>query len=107
MGHASRMGPLDPDIRALLPEFIEHWERQLSTGWWARLRAAGDAGELRRLGHTVKGSFAQFGMIECAAFGPALMDCAATGEWARADAIVGDLRSRLSALRAEATPPSP
>ena len=91
--------PRDPVLLSLLPEFLTHWEALLTDAEWERLRASGDPAGLHRLGHTVRGSFAQFGMQDGADIGTALMECASKGEWGRARMLFGALRAGMAEVR--------
>ena len=86
-------------IRSLLPRFCEEWERDF-TVQFPKLRASGDTEGIRRMGHTVKGSFAQFGVSAGSPLGEALMRAAAAGDWDAADAVVADLFALIQQVKA-------
>lgn len=89
----------DPTVRELLPFFCDDWEQKLDVDWWPRVRTTRSVDGLRHLGHTVLGSFAQFGVPEGAPLGRALMACAAEGDWAAAEGHVDALRGLVGEVR--------
>ena len=92
--------PADTDILELLPGFCEEWEAVLDERTWPRVKAARDVDGLRRLGHTIKGSFSQFGFPAGGGVGQGLVDCARQGDWALAERKVEELRGLVSDIRA-------
>ena len=90
--------PESPTLLELLPMFVDHWEQEVAVAW-PRMAAARDADALRRLGHTAKGSFAQFELHAGAEAGEALLVAAGTADWARAEAVLDGLRAYLADLR--------
>ncbi|MDP2315113.1 MAG: hypothetical protein Q8P41_19595 [Pseudomonadota bacterium] len=91
--------PDDPILTELLPSFCDDWERQLDVDRWPDLVVTRSRQDLRLFGHTVMGSFAQFGLPEGAHLGKALMACARDDDWERAAGHVDALRCLLSAVR--------
>ncbi len=100
--------PDDPIVVSLLPVFCDEWDKDLGERGWERARAGLDLRALHLLGHTVAGSFTQFGFAFGAEAGQALMASSRTGDWEAADRTVVALRALLAAIRAalaEASPP--
>lgn len=91
-------GPQDPILQELLPEFLDSWTNDLTTTW-AGIRDRADAQELYRFGHTIKGSFIQFGFRDLAAAGREIMEDANAGAWNDADARVRALLSVVNTMR--------
>ena len=78
--------PDDPIILELLPEFIETWIGELNGQFIALVRSRNES-EMYRMGHTIKGSCAQFGLDEISAMGIELMGYARAQEWEKVLAI--------------------
>lgn len=78
--------PDDPIILELLPEFIETWIGELN-GQFITLVRNRSENEMYRMGHTIKGSCAQFGLEEISAMGIELMGYARAQEWEKVLAI--------------------
>ena len=93
--------PDDPHIRELLPGFCEDWREALAESTWPRLLARRDRGGLHHLGHTVKGSFGQFGLPDGAAHGDLLIASARADDWEGAGRHVAALLALVLALRDE------
>lgn len=92
-------GPSDPVLADLMPEFIAQWTKDL-TVTWAEIKDRGDMEEFRRFGHTIKGSFLQFGFRELSPIGREIMDDADRGDWESADLRVQGLLSVMHEMRA-------
>ncbi len=90
--------PTDPVLADLLPDFARLWLRDLD-GAVERCRMDNDAESLHRLGHTIKGSFLQFGFTELSAVGVQIMNAALAKDWEGAQAHVTALRSVLEQLQ--------
>jgi hypothetical protein len=100
--------PDDQMIVSLLPVFCDEWDKDLGDRGWEQARARLDLHALHQLGHTVAGSFTQFGFAFGAEAGKALMGAAKTGDWEAADRTVAALRALLDAIRAAlAAQPAP
>lgn len=83
----------------LLPIFCDDWEHKLDVEWWPRVRGTQSLEGLRHLGHTVAGSFAQFGVVGGAELGHALMACAREKDWTAAERHTESLRDIVRQVR--------
>jgi hypothetical protein len=92
--------PTDPNVVALLPMFCDEWEAALRESW-PRVREEQDVDALRRLGHTVVGSFAQFGLPRGAEAGAAISACARAGDFAAAEREIEVLLGLIDEVRRE------
>jgi chemotaxis protein histidine kinase CheA len=81
-----------------MPEFIAQWTKDL-TVTWAEIKDRGDIEEFRRFGHTIKGSFLQFGFRELSPIGREIMDDAEQLDWEGADLRVQGLLVVLGKMR--------
>lgn len=81
-----------------MPEFIAQWTKDL-TVTWAEIKDRGDIEEFRRFGHTIKGSFLQFGFRELSPIGREIMDDAEHLDWEGADLRVQGLLVVLGKMR--------
>mgnify|MGYP001627148029 CR=1 FL=1 len=91
-------GPKDPVLLELLPEFIEAWESDFAVQW-IDIVSRGNLEELHRFGHTIKGSFLQFGFRSLSACGRAIMEAANAGDWNAATAQVKQLTAALETMK--------
>jgi len=91
-------GPTDPILQELLPEFLDSWMKDLTISW-AAIRERADVQELYRFGHTIKGSFIQFGYRDLAQAGREIMSDADAGSWTNAEARVQALLSVIHTMR--------
>ncbi len=91
--------PPDPIVVELLPTFCDDWQRKIDADWWPRVVDAGSRDGLRHFGHTVVGSFAQYGLPEGARIGHLLLACAKEGDWVGAARHVEALRGVLRDVR--------
>lgn len=91
-------GPSDPVLTDLMPEFIAQWTNDL-TVTWAEIKERGDIEEFRRFGHTIKGSFLQFGFRELSPIGREIMGDAENGDWESADLRVQGLLGLMHTMR--------
>lgn len=91
-------GPSDPILLELLPEFLDAWQTDLDTTW-REIVARKDDRELERFGHTIKGSFLQFGFRTLASVGRAIMDDAARSDWDTAGRRVADLATIVHTMK--------
>lgn len=82
--------PDDAILKELIPEFVSAWKRDLSTEWPAII-ASGNLEDFRRFGHTIKGSFLQFGFKDLAQVGKDIMEDSTTGDWETATTRVESL----------------
>jgi chemotaxis protein histidine kinase CheA len=78
--------PDDPIILELLPEFIDTWIDELNKGYLTLVQSKNEQ-DLYRLGHTIKGSCAQFGFDEISKMGIELMGIARAQQWDKALAL--------------------
>ncbi len=78
--------PDDPIILELLPEFIDTWIEELNGQFITLVRSRNEP-DLYRMGHTIKGSCAQFGMDEVSKLGIELMAYTKAHEWEKVLAI--------------------
>jgi hypothetical protein len=90
----------DPVLREFYPEFVERWLVDITTQWPAIVLRA-DVTELYRFGHTIKGSFIQFGLRELSDVGRHVMACTDPPDWNRASACVEGLRQTLIRFQSE------
>ncbi len=86
----------------LLPDFASLWLRDLHNAA-VMFSEQSDTEALYRLGHTIKGSFLQFGFDQLANIGREIMACAKETDWEGAqervkllEQILLDLQQRLS-----------
>lgn len=94
--------PTNPLLADLLPDFARQWQHDLSVGF-EDLKRLGDLDGLRRLGHTVKGSFLQFGFSELAGIGVEIMHDAAHGDWHTAGLRISALCEIMQELEKRVT----
>lgn len=90
--------PADPVLADLIPEFVRQWMHDF-TVTWSELRASGSLEDFRRFGHTIKGSFLQFGFKSLSGVGIEIMNDAARGDWDAADLRVKGLTQALETIR--------
>jgi len=90
--------PTDPVLADLVPEFLEQWAKDL-TVTFGEIKSAGNTEDLRRLGHTIKGSFLQFGFRDLSPVGRQIMEDAEHGDWATAESRVLDLLHVVRAMQ--------
>jgi hypothetical protein len=89
--------PADPVLREFYPEFVERWLADL-TSQWPEIVERNDAEEMYRFGHTIKGSFLQFGLKELAGIGKDIMAASAENDWTTATYFVNGLTEILQVL---------
>jgi len=89
--------PADPVLREFYPEFVERWLSDL-TEQWPEIVTRNDVEELYRVGHTIKGSFLQFGLKELAEIGKRIMAASADNDWSTASYYVDGLAEILRVL---------
>ena len=75
--------PDDPFIIELLPEFVDAWLNDFGDQFKTLIESK-NSGDLFRLGHTLKGSCAQFGLEEIAEMGVELMESSESNNWEKA-----------------------
>ena len=75
--------PDDPFILELLPEFLDTWIEELN-GQYLILVQTKNEQDLYCMGHTIKGSCAQFGLEDVSKMGIELMGFARAHEWDKA-----------------------
>ena len=90
--------PTDPILQDLIPEFIEQWMTDLTVNW-AGVKDRGDQEEFRRFGHTIKGSFLQFGFRDISAVGREIMNDSEGLDWDEADARILGIIDALKVLK--------
>lgn len=90
--------PTDPVLADLVPEFIEQWLNDLTVNW-QDLRQRGDIDDFRRFGHTIKGSFLQFGFKELSGVGKEIMHDADNEDWDAAELRINGIIRVLSELK--------
>lgn len=102
--------PTDPVLREFFPEFLTRWLADIESQWPAIVQRR-DATELRRFGHTIRGSFVQFGLRDLSSAGILIMECAEHSNWDKASHVVQHVRqalleiqSNLPALLSKNTP---
>lgn len=94
--------PTDPILADLLPEFASQWLKDLSVTW-SDIQQSQDNEALRRFGHTIKGSFLQFGFREMSVAGKEIMNCAEANDWKGAEVYVQALRMAMEQLARRTT----
>lgn len=87
-----------PVMVELLPEFAEAWIRDFSTTWPTIVKTA-DVEEFHRFGHTIKGSFLQFGFPELSKVGGSIMKDSEAGDWATASKRISGLLDTMLELK--------
>jgi len=90
--------PADPILREFYPEFVNRWLVDLTTQW-PEIVERNDAEELYRFGHTIKGSFQQFGLKELSAIGKDIMTSSSDNDWTTASYYVHGLTKILQVLQ--------
>jgi len=75
--------PDDPFIIELLPEFVDAWLNDFGEQF-KTLTDTKNSADLFRMGHTLKGSCAQFGLNEIADMGVELMEYSKSNDWDKA-----------------------
>ena len=90
--------PTDPILQDLIPDFIEQWLNDL-TVTWAGIKDRGDQEEFKRFGHTIKGSFLQFGFRDLSAVGKQIMADSEEANWDEADARILRIIDALNTLQ--------
>jgi|688.fasta_scaffold164996_1 hypothetical protein len=88
----------DGPLTELFPEFVQAWIDELDRDA-ADIIVRNDTASLIRLGHTIKGSFMQFGLTAHASIGQQLMAFAEQGNWNAANDYVNALLQMLRSLR--------
>lgn len=89
--------PTDPILLDLIPEFVSQWMRDF-TVTWPEIKGRGDTEEFKRFGHTIKGSFLQFGFRDLSAVGKQIMTDAEDSDWDEAEARIKGLITALEVL---------
>ncbi|MDZ4746237.1 MAG: Hpt domain-containing protein [bacterium] len=99
--------PTDPVLVEFLPEFVDQWLSDLGEPYNEMLERH-NVEELNRLGHTIKGSFLQFGFKDLSVTGKELMLDAQSENWIAYNAKVNVLKETLhgmkNRLNAKSTP---
>lgn len=88
----------DSPLTELFPEFVQAWITELDRDA-ADAISRRDAESLYRLGHTIKGSFLQFGLPAHATVGMQLMTFAEQEDWNAANDYVKALLQMLRSLQ--------
>lgn len=89
--------PTDPILLDLIPEFTSQWLKDL-TVTWDEIKARADIEEFKRFGHTIKGSFLQFGFRDLSAVGKEIMSDSEKEDWDEANARIKGLINTLEEL---------
>lgn len=90
--------PSDPVLVEFLPEFVEQWVVDLDKPFDQMLDRH-NVEELNRLGHTIKGSFLQFGFKDLSALGKEIMVAAQAEDWDGVLERVNVLKHILSEMK--------
>lgn len=90
--------PTDPVLADLLPLFTQQWLSDLHDVH-SLFVTKSDPEALYRLGHTIKGSFAQFGFTHLAPLGKDIMECSKSGDWEGAQVLLKHLEDLLGELQ--------
>lgn len=90
--------PADPILREFYPEFVGRWLADL-TAQWPEIVERNDVEELYRFGHTIKGSFQQFGLKELSGIGKDIMTASSDNDWTTASFYVNGLTRILQVLQ--------
>ena len=90
--------PTDPILQDLVPEFLQQWAHDL-TVTFAEMRRSGSTEDLKRFGHTMKGSFLQFGFRDLSVVGKEIMIDAEAGNWDAAEQKVQDMLGVVRTLQ--------
>ncbi|MBU3742202.1 MAG: Hpt domain-containing protein [Candidatus Kapabacteria bacterium] len=88
------------DLADLFPEFVRSWIDEI-TAFVLSDAQRGNREELYRLGHTIKGSFMQFGLDAHALIGIQLMTFADRNDWPSALAYLDALLQMLRSLQVQ------
>ncbi len=89
--------PADPVLADLIPEFVRQWMHDFNVTW-NEIKSSGNIEDFRRFGHTVKGSFLQFGFKGLSGVGIEIMNDSAKGDWETADLRVKGLIQALETI---------
>lgn len=90
--------PTDPILAEFLPEFVDQWRSDLAEPFDAMMLRH-NVEELNRLGHTIKGSFLQFGFSDLSGIGKEIMADAKAESWDALLSKVNVLRDILDAMK--------
>ncbi|NQW30681.1 MAG: hypothetical protein HQ472_09235 [Ignavibacteria bacterium] len=90
--------PTEQVMVELLPEFVDSWVSDLTVTWTSITKSM-DTEELYRFGHTVKGSFMQFGFKDLSKAGAALMSDAANSDWETASKRIQGILEAMYELK--------
>jgi len=90
--------PTDPVLVEFLPEFVEQWLLDLGEPFITMLERH-NVEELNRLGHTIKGSFLQFGFKDLSVLGKEIMVDAQAEDWTALVDKVALLKSILNEMK--------
>jgi chemotaxis protein histidine kinase CheA len=89
-------------MQELLPEFAEAWIRDF-VHTWADVVKSRNLEEFHRFGHTIKGSFMQFGFTELSKVGVEVMNDAKREDWDTASKRIDGLLQAMFELKARVT----
>jgi hypothetical protein len=89
--------PTDGVLAELIPEFLQSWMHDIRTEW-PLIVASANKEDFRRFGHTIKGSFLQFGLPSLAQVGRDIMEDSETENYAVAQSRLDELVSILEHL---------
>ena len=90
--------PEDDILRELFPEFVDSWLLDIRTVLPQLVREK-NATDLRRLGHTLKGSAAQFGAMDLRELGVELMGYADNDEFEKISEVAQRIEKRLLEIK--------
>lgn len=90
--------PEDDILRELFPEFVDSWLFDIRTVLPQLVREK-NATDLRRLGHTLKGSAAQFGAMDLRELGIELMGYADKDEFEKISEVAQRIEKRLLEIK--------
>jgi len=91
--------PSDPVLREFIPEFVTQWRKDFAT-MFPDIIQRRNAEDLYRFGHTIKGSFLQFGFTDLAQAGRDIMEDSRNGDWSSPVQRVAALEDVLTAIEA-------
>jgi HPt (histidine-containing phosphotransfer) domain-containing protein len=90
--------PEDPILLEMLPDYLISWERDFSTRF-EEIIATKDVFELKRFGHTLKGSSRQFSMRHIAEYGTTIQQYAESEDFQSALKLKEVVLQELSSVK--------
>ncbi len=88
---------VDPDLEELIPDFMEN--RRHDVVVIGQLLQEGDIDEIKRLGHSMKGSGGGYGFHEITEIGKVIEEAAASGDTGEIERMNSYLSDYLSAVK--------